>query len=76
LGFRALLYGLVAAAVGGFGSIAGALLGGIFVGLVQYAGIWILPTQWQDTIAFTILVLFLVLRPQGILGKPLRKTTV
>lgn len=76
MGFTALFMGIVAAIVGGSASIPGALLGGLLVGLVQHLSVWRLPTQWQDAIVFTILILFLLLRPQGLLGRPLRRAAV
>ncbi len=76
MGFRALLMGVVAAVVGGVGSIPGAIVGGLFIGLAQHLGVWVLPTQWQDAIVFAILILFLVVRPQGVFGTPLRKAAV
>lgn len=76
MGFRALLMGVVAVIVGGIGSIPGYFLGGIFVGLAQHLGVWKLPTEWQDAIVFLVLILFLLLRPQGFLGTPLRRSTV
>lgn len=76
MGFNALLMGVVAVVIGGIGSVRGAILGGLLVGLSQHLGVWKLPTQWQDAIVFTILILFLLLRPQGFLGKPLRRAAV
>lgn len=76
MGFNALLMGVAAAIVGGIGSIPGSMLGGLLVGLAQHLGVWKLPTQWQDAIVFVILILFLLLRPQGFLGKPLRRAAV
>lgn len=76
MGFQALLLGVVACIVGGVNSIKGAVIGGMFVGLAQHLGVWKLPTQWQDAIVFLILILFLLVRPQGFLGKPLRKTAI
>jgi branched-chain amino acid transport system permease protein len=76
MGFRALLMGVVAAIVGGVGSVPGAIIGGMFIGLVQHFGISVLPTQWQDAIVFAILILFLLVRPQGVLGTPLKKAEV
>ena len=64
-----LLKGVIAAIVGGIGNIYGALIGAIFIGLVENLGIWYIPSEWKDTIAFAILVIFLVFRPYGILGK-------
>jgi branched-chain amino acid transport system permease protein len=70
MGFRAVLFGAVAAIVGGIGSVPGALCGGLLIGFSQTFGGWMLPTQWQDTVVFLILILFLILRPQGFLGTP------
>lgn len=76
MGFNALLMGVAAAIVGGIGSIPGSMLGGLLIGLAQHFGVWKLPTQWQDAIVFMILILFLLMRPQGLLGKPLRRAAV
>jgi branched-chain amino acid transport system permease protein len=76
LGFRLLLPGLVAAIVGGAGSISGAILGGMAIGIVEQFGGWFVSTAWQDAILFAILIVFLLLRPQGILGRPVRRSTV
>jgi branched-chain amino acid transport system permease protein len=76
MGFNALLMGVVAAIVGGVGSIPGALMGGLLLGMAQHLGVWKLATEWQDAIAFCVLILFLVFRPQGFFGLPLRRTAV
>jgi branched-chain amino acid transport system permease protein len=76
MGFNALLMGVVAAIVGGVGSIPGALMGGLLLGMAQHLGVWKLSTEWQDAIAFCILLIFLVFRPQGFFGLPLRRTAV
>jgi branched-chain amino acid transport system permease protein len=69
IGFNLLLMGVVATVVGGVGSILGALLGGLFIGIVQNVGVWFLPTAWQDAIVFGVLIVFLMLRPQGLFGR-------
>lgn len=62
------IYGFVAAVLGGFGSLWGALAGGILVGLLQaYVGRYV-STTYETFIAFGVLLVFLALRPQGILG--------
>lgn len=76
MGFRALLGAVVAVIIGGKGSILGVLLGGLLVGLVQNLVVWKLPTHWQDAIVFCVLIAFLLLRPRGILGKPLHKAAI
>lgn len=76
MGFKAILIGVVAFIIGGTGSVLGALPGGLFVGLVQHLGILVLPTEWQDAIVYVLLILFLLVRPQGFLGERLRSATV
>ncbi len=74
MGFQALLLAVVATVVGGVGSISGAVLAGITLGLLQQLAVWRLPTQWQDAVVFAALVVVLVVRPQGLLGKAFGKT--
>jgi branched-chain amino acid transport system permease protein len=69
MGFNAILKGIIASIIGGIGSIPGALVGGIFLGLVENIGIAFIPAGWKDAIAFAVLILFLLLRPQGIFGR-------
>lgn len=76
MGFNALVMGVIAVIVGGINSLPGAALGGLFIGLAQNLGVWQLPSKWQDTIAFVILILFLLFRPYGILGKKPTKAHV
>ena len=76
MGFSVLLLGVVAAVVGGMGSVSGAVFGALLISAAQNFTAWCLPTQWQDAITFLILVVFLVLRPQGFFGKPLRKAAI
>jgi branched-chain amino acid transport system permease protein len=76
IGMNALLMGVVAMIIGGQERVAGVALGGLLVGLCQNLGILVAPAAWQDAVVFLILVLFLLLRPQGLWGKPLRKASV
>lgn len=69
MGFTAILKGIIASIIGGIGSIPGAVLGGFFLGLAENLGIWKISAGWKDAIAFGILIVFLLIRPQGILGK-------
>ncbi len=68
MGFSAILKGIIASIIGGIGSVPGAVLGGFLLGIVENLGIWKIQAGWKDTIAFAVLIIFLLLRPQGILG--------
>jgi branched-chain amino acid transport system permease protein len=69
MGFSLLLKGVIASIIGGIGSIYGAVLGGFFLGFVENFGIWKISGEWKDAIAFVVLIIFLLFRPKGILGK-------
>ncbi len=76
MGFSALLKGIIASIIGGIGSIPGAVLGGFFLGLAENLGIWKISAGWKDCIAFAILIIFLLLKPRGILGNKTEKKTI
>ena len=69
MGMNAILKGIVSCIVGGLGSIPGAVLGGLFIGIVENLGIWKIQAGWKDAISFAVLILFLLFRPEGFLGK-------
>jgi branched-chain amino acid transport system permease protein len=69
MGLQLLLKGVVAAIVGGMGNPVGGVLGAFLLGFAENFGIWHLPGEWKDAIAFIILIIFLLVRPQGILGE-------
>lgn len=66
MGFIAVFMGFVAVVVGGIGSLRGAVAGGYALGLVESLGLWKIPSEWQSTIAFVVLFLVLLFRPQGL----------
>jgi branched-chain amino acid transport system permease protein len=76
MGMRALLTGMVATVVGGVGSVPGAVLGALFLALAQHLSAWQIGPQWQDAVAFAVLLFFLLLRPQGIFGRKLRRADI
>lgn len=65
------LKAFVAAVVGGIGNISGAMLGGLLLGLLETFGVALLgiPTGYKDAIAFGVLILILLFKPDGLLGK-------
>jgi branched-chain amino acid transport system permease protein len=68
MGFLAGLKGFTAAVVGGIGSIPGAMLGGLLVGLAESFAGGYLGGRWADLTVFGILILVLLIRPSGLLG--------
>lgn len=76
MGFSAILKGIIASVIGGIGSVPGALFGGLFLGLAENLGIWKIQAGWKDTIAFVILIIFLLLRPGGIFGVKTEKEQI
>jgi branched-chain amino acid transport system permease protein len=69
IGFLAGLKAFTAAVLGGIGSIRGAMLGGIVIGLIESLGGQYLAVRWTDVIIFSLLVLVLVCRPTGLMGR-------
>jgi branched-chain amino acid transport system permease protein len=65
------LKAFVAAVVGGIGNISGAMFGGILLGLLETFGVAIfgIPTGLKDTIAFGVLIIILLVKPEGLFGK-------
>ena len=58
-----------AAVFGGIGSIPGAFLGGILLGVIEILGRAYISSQLSDAIVFAVLILVLLIKPSGILGK-------
>jgi len=81
MGFTPGLKAFGAAVLGGIGSIPGAMLGGFFLGMVESVGPSLFldglgipaPYQLRDLIAFTLLIMVLIFRPQGIFGERMAK---
>jgi len=60
----------ISAVVGGIGNIRGAMIGGFILGAVEIMVAAFLPSTYRDFVAFTLLLILLIFRPYGILGKP------
>jgi branched-chain amino acid transport system permease protein len=69
IGFIPGIKAFTAAVLGGIGNIRGAMVGGVALGLMESIGAGCFGTQWQDVIAFTVLVAVLMFRPTGLLGE-------
>ena len=68
MGFIAVFMAFVAVVVGGVGSLRGAVVGGLALGLVESMGMAKIPTEWQNSIAFVVLFVVLLVRPTGLFG--------
>jgi branched-chain amino acid transport system permease protein len=68
-GFAIGIKGLTAAVLGGMGSINGALLGGLLIGLLENYGAMVTGSQWQGIYAFAGLLAILLLRPRGLISE-------
>jgi branched-chain amino acid transport system permease protein len=70
IGFLAGIKAFTAAVLGGIGSLAGAMLGGLLIGLIEVFWAGYFSSEYKDVAVFAILVLVLIFRPTGLLGKP------
>jgi branched-chain amino acid transport system permease protein len=70
MGFLAGIKAFTAAVLGGIGSVPGAILGGLLLGLVEAFWSAYFSIEYKDVAAFSILILVLVFRPTGLLGRP------
>ncbi|MCO5967667.1 branched-chain amino acid ABC transporter permease [Actinoallomurus soli] len=69
MGFIIGLKAFTAAVIGGIGNIPGTMLGGLLLGLLESFGTHFVGGQWRDVFAFGFLILFLTVRPTGLLGE-------
>lgn len=68
MGSDLLLKALAVVIIGGLGSLVGAIIGGIGLGILEGLGILVFSSEWQNVIAFSLLILVLWIRPSGLLG--------
>ncbi len=70
IGFLVGIKAFTAAVLGGIGSLPGAMLGGLLIGLIETFWSGYFTVEYKDVAAFSILVLVLIFRPTGLLGRP------
>ncbi|MSO85154.1 MAG: branched-chain amino acid ABC transporter permease LivH [Rhodospirillales bacterium] len=70
IGFNAGIKAFTAAVLGGIGSLPGAMLGGLLIGLIEAFWSAYFSVEYKDVAAFTVLIVVLIFRPTGLLGKP------
>jgi len=70
IGFLAGIKAFTAAVLGGIGSLPGAMMGGLLIGLIEAFWSAYFTIEYKDVATFTILVLVLIFRPSGLLGRP------
>ncbi len=70
IGFLAGIKAFTAAVLGGIGSLPGAMLGGLVIGMIEVMWSAYFSVEYKDVAAFTVLVMVLIFMPQGLLGKP------
>lgn len=76
MGLNFFMMSVVAAVIGGVGNTLSVAMGALFLGLALNFGVWKIGSEWQQAIAFLILLVFLFIRPQGFLGKPIQKSSI
>jgi branched-chain amino acid transport system permease protein len=69
MGSTIALKAFAATIIGGFGDVAGAIIGGLSLGIIETFGAAYVSVPYKDGFAFLVLVLFLIFRPQGIFGE-------
>jgi branched-chain amino acid transport system permease protein len=67
------LKAFAAAVLGGIGSIPGAMVGGLVIGMTEIMGVTFKLSEYKDAFAFAILILVLLVKPSGILGRKANK---
>lgn len=73
VGMPMLLNAVVALIIGGIGRFEAPVLGGLLIGILQAMVVYFTSARWQDAITFSLLIIFLLFRPQGILGEKMRR---
>jgi len=76
IGIHAVLTGAMAMFFGGVDNIEGAAAAGFLLGLLESIAAFVLPTEWQTAVTYAVVLVFLMIRPTGLFGRSLAKTTL
>jgi branched-chain amino acid transport system permease protein len=68
MGLHAILMGIVSSIIGGIGNVPASILGGFLLGAIENTSLWLLPAGYKQVVTFGVLILVLLIRPQGLLG--------
>ncbi len=69
VGFPLTIKAFAITILGGMGNLVGALLASLVIGVVESLAVMVIPSQWQNLIAFAVMIGVLLVRPQGLLGR-------
>jgi len=69
VGFPLTIKAFAITILGGMGNLAGALLASLIIGVAESLVVIVLPSQWQNGIAFVVMIAVLLFRPHGLLGR-------
>ena len=69
MGVQATLKGIVAQLIGGVGNVPGAIVGSLLLGLIESYGVALFGTSYRDLFAFVLLIVFLIVRPNGLFSR-------
>lgn len=72
MGDAPMVKGLAGILLGGMGSVPGAVIGGMIIGIAESVSTLVLPTDYRDSIAFAVMVMILLVRPRGLFGVRVR----
>lgn len=63
------VFGFAGAVIGGVGNLGGAILGSLLIGMLEQGVVWFLGAGWRNAVVFILLFVFLLLKPEGLLGQ-------
>lgn len=73
VGFPLTIKAFAITILGGMGNLAGALIASFIISLAEALSVMVIPSQWQNVIVFAVMILVLLLRPQGLLGRAVNR---